>query len=133
MANLQDTHFLKRRYRYPGVACDVPALFYSFSFCPNAKWTTFFPSGPEILNYLQKVCEKYELLDKIVLNSEVKDCVWNEEEKIWNLTIQHLTFGSGDLTNSQMKQKISDEGPSSVYLREEKIRAKIVISGVVSP
>lgn len=82
---------------------------------------------------MQGVCEKYELLDKIVLNSEVKDCIWNEEEKIWNLTIRHLTFGSGDLTYSHMKQKIRDQGPNSVYLREEKIRAKIVISGVVSP
>lgn len=41
-----------------------------------------------------------------------------------------MSLGSGDLSESQRRQKIQDEGPSSVYLREEKVRAKIVISGV---
>lgn len=34
---------------YPGVACDVPAHIYSFTFEPNPDWSAFYASGPEIL------------------------------------------------------------------------------------
>lgn len=116
--------------RYPGVACDIPAIFYSFSFCPNHEWSSFFPSGPEIVRYMQGVCEKYEIVDKIQLNSSVKECVWNVQEKIWELTIQHMALGAGDLSEGQRRQKIQEEGEESVLLGEEKVRAKIVMSGV---
>lgn len=79
---------------------------------------------------MQGVCDKYEIVDKIRLNTSVKDCVWNEQEKIWELTVQHMTIGSGDLSENQRRQKIQEEGLASVYLSEEKVRAKIVLSGV---
>ena len=50
--------------RYPGVACDIPAVFYSFSFAPNPNWTIFYPPGPEIYNYLQDVCDKSGITDR---------------------------------------------------------------------
>ena len=27
---------------YPGCACDIPAIFYSYSFSPNSDWSRFF-------------------------------------------------------------------------------------------
>lgn len=40
---------------YPGVACDVPAYLYSYSFAPNPDWSHTFAPGPEIEAYLERV------------------------------------------------------------------------------
>ncbi|KAH8665838.1 hypothetical protein BGZ60DRAFT_378619 [Tricladium varicosporioides] len=116
--------------RYPGVACDVPAAFYSFSFCQNPNWTTFYPKGPEIAAYLQDVCNKYGLVDKIQLNTDVRECKWLEAEQLWEIKLQHLVTGVGDLSEYDRAQKIKKEGPSAVYVAQEIIRAKVVVSGV---
>ncbi|CZR60949.1 related to ACB 4-hydroxyacetophenone monooxygenase [Phialocephala subalpina] len=122
--------------RYPGVACDVPAIFYSFSFCPNPKWTTFYPSGPEIVKYLQGVCDQYEIVDKFQLNTDVRECRWLESEQVWELTLEHLMTGYGDLSEYDRAEKIRENGRELVYVSEEKIRAKVVVScvgGLVEP
>jgi hypothetical protein len=69
------------------------------------------------------------MLDKIQLNTEVKYCVWNEAEKIWDLTLQHLLPGVGDLS-AYDRLKLEEANPSSVFFSEEKIKAKILISAV---
>ncbi|TVY82411.1 Baeyer-Villiger monooxygenase [Lachnellula suecica] len=107
-----------------------PAIFYSFSFCPNPDWTTFHPSGPEIVRYLQGVCDHYKIVDKIQLNTDVRGCTWLESEQVWEVTLQHLMVGVGDLSEFDRAQKITRDGPTSVYVTEEKIRAKILISAV---
>ncbi|CAL3963788.1 hypothetical protein PZA11_001301 [Diplocarpon coronariae] len=116
--------------RYPGVACDIPAVFYSFSFCPNPKWTTFFPEGPEIVEYLQRVCEKYQIVDKIQLNTDVRECQWLEMENIWEITLQHLVTAVGDLSEHDRAAKIRQFGRESVYVSQEKIRCKVLVSSV---
>lgn len=140
--------------RYPGVACDVlvnrsrfleiwlvdrtyrPALFYSFSFCPNYRWSSFHPPGWEIIQYLQEVCAKYQIVDKIQLNTEVAELRYLNDEQLWEVKLQHLVAGSGDLTTKERKHRIDTEGLTSVVLREETVRAKIVCSaagGLVEP
>jgi cation diffusion facilitator CzcD-associated flavoprotein CzcO len=47
-------------------------MFYSFSFCMNPKWTSLYPEGPEIVKYLQEVCDQYQIVDKIQLNTDVR-------------------------------------------------------------
>ncbi|KAJ4857998.1 flavin-binding monooxygenase-like domain-containing protein [Trichoderma breve] len=76
--------------RYPGVACDIPAIFYSFSFHQNPNWSSFFPSGEEILRYQQSIIEKYQLIDKIQLNSDVVHCQWDDFKNEWEITVRHL-------------------------------------------
>ena len=34
--------------KYPGVACDVPADVYSFSWNPNRAWSSSYPGADEI-------------------------------------------------------------------------------------
>ena len=36
-----------RENTYPGLSCDVPSHFYSYSFALNPEWTRRFPAGPE--------------------------------------------------------------------------------------
>ena len=113
-----------------------PAIFYSFSFCPNPKWTTWYPGGPEIVKYLQDVCNHYEIVDKIQLDTDIRECRWLETEQVWEITVKHLKAGFGDLSEFDRHRQIKDYGRDSVYVSEEKIRAKVLVScvgGLVEP
>ncbi|MGV7720993.1 flavin-containing monooxygenase [Mycobacterium kansasii] len=48
-----------RENTYPGVACDVPAHLYTYSFAPNPEWSHAFAPGPEILAYFEGVARRY--------------------------------------------------------------------------
>ena len=56
---------------YPGLTCDVPSFFYSYSFEPNPDWSHRFSPGPEILTYFERVAEKYDLLKYITFDTTV--------------------------------------------------------------
>lgn len=60
-----------RENRYPGLTCDVPSYFYSYSFEPNPDWSHRFSPGPEIRAYFERVADKYGLRSKIALDDEV--------------------------------------------------------------
>ena len=122
--------------RYPGVRCDVPAIFYSYSFAPNYDWSTFHPPGAEIQKYLTDVAQKYEIIDKMQFNTEVTELRYLEDEKLWEATVSHLMPGVGNLTNQERRELLSKQGSGSVYVRQEKVRAKIAVSaagGLVEP
>ncbi|KAI4233583.1 MAG: hypothetical protein L6R40_007034 [Gallowayella cf. fulva] len=122
--------------RYPGVACDVPAAFYSFSFSPNYRWTSLYPGGAEIYKYLCEVTEKYQFVDKIQVNTDVSELRWLEDEQLWEATLTHLVPGTGDLSRKALGERIAEGGRESVYLRQETVRARIVCScagGLVEP
>lgn len=116
--------------RYPGVACDVPAVFYSFSFSPNPKWTAFYPTGPEIYAYLEDVCNKFGLVDKIELDTDVVSCRWISSEEVWEVNLQHLVRGTGDLSSVDREKRIGELGDFSVYTARETVRCKVLISAV---
>jgi cation diffusion facilitator CzcD-associated flavoprotein CzcO len=117
-------------YRYPGVACDVPAIFYSFSFAPNPKWTSFYPPGPEIYNYVQDVCDRFNLTDKIGLNTDIRKCRWLKDEEVWEVQVAHMKPGMGDLSSKERARLVREQGEDSVWTSTEMIRCKILISGV---
>ncbi|KAL3457752.1 hypothetical protein BJX64DRAFT_302383 [Aspergillus heterothallicus] len=75
-------------HRYPGVACDVPAPLYSYSFAPNAAWSTLKPPGSEIQRYLVEVCEKFQILGNIQTNCTVTALDWNDSQHEWTAAIQ---------------------------------------------
>jgi cation diffusion facilitator CzcD-associated flavoprotein CzcO len=62
---------------YPGVACDVPAHLYSYSFEPNPNWSRFFSPQSEILAYLQRCAAKYDVMRHIRFESEVASAVFD--------------------------------------------------------
>ncbi|MCJ1475616.1 hypothetical protein MMC13_004279 [Lambiella insularis] len=114
----------------------VPALFYSFSWAPLYKSSTFFPPGPEIIKYFHDVCDRYQITDKIQLNTDVAEMLWLEEQQVWEVTLQHMATGAGDLSARQRNQRIEQHGEAAVYVRREIVRAKIVAScvgGLVEP
>lgn len=79
--------------KYPGVACDIPSHSYQYSFAPNPNWSDVYAPGAEIQQYLEGVADKFGASRFIKTKHEVKKCVWDEEEKKWNVTVEDLATG----------------------------------------
>ena len=94
----------------------------------NHKWSSYHPPGSEILRYFQDTCQKYQIVDKIQLNTEVSEVRWLEIEELWEATLLHMTPGIGDLSFKERQKMIAEKGRRSVYLTEEKVKAKIICS-----
>lgn len=62
--------------RYPGLACDVPARFYTYAGEPNPEWSQFFPAGTEIWRYFDMVARRYRLREHIRFNTTVTSARW---------------------------------------------------------
>jgi cation diffusion facilitator CzcD-associated flavoprotein CzcO len=56
---------------YPGLSCDVPSRFYSYSFRPNPTWSRFMAPGPEIHRYFRQVADERGLTPHIRFGTEV--------------------------------------------------------------
>ncbi|MCB2047283.1 MAG: NAD(P)/FAD-dependent oxidoreductase [Novosphingobium sp.] len=56
---------------YPGVACDVPAHVYVYSFAPNPAWKTRYAKGPDIWRYYHDVAKRHGVLDHIEYGKNV--------------------------------------------------------------
>ncbi|PAV15532.1 FAD NAD-binding domain-containing [Pyrrhoderma noxium] len=58
--------------KYPGIACDVPAHCYQFTFEEKSDWSAFYSPGPEIREDTERIVRKYQLMPYIKLNHELK-------------------------------------------------------------
>ena len=56
---------------YPGLHCDVPSRYYTYSFAPNAEWTRLMPPGAEIQRYFRAVADQRGLRSHIRFGTEV--------------------------------------------------------------
>ncbi|MCW2839597.1 MAG: dependent oxidoreductase [Aeromicrobium sp.] len=63
-----------RDNRYPGVACDVPAHLYCFSFLPNPSFSSRFAPGAEIRAYLESAADPVR--DRLRLGTTVEGADW---------------------------------------------------------
>ena len=75
-----------RENRYPGAACDVPSLLYSFSFEPKTNWSRSYAGQEEIESYLHHCEKKYGLTEHIQFDTEVASAQFNEQQGRWLLT-----------------------------------------------
>jgi cation diffusion facilitator CzcD-associated flavoprotein CzcO len=71
-----------RDNRYPGVACDVPAHLYCFSFLPHPAFTRRFAPGEEIRAYLESAADPVR--DRLRLGTDVRSADWAGDH--WVLT-----------------------------------------------
>lgn len=56
---------------YPGLACDVPAHWYTYSFARNPDWNQTCAPGPELHAYFTRVAQSYGLIPLIRFGQEV--------------------------------------------------------------
>jgi len=83
-----------RENTYPGIACDVPSHFYSYSFALNPGWSHRFSPGAEIRAYFEDVARCYEVEPRIRYRSEVTDCRF--EGGRWKLRLESGQIDEAD-------------------------------------
>ncbi|HWH33192.1 MAG TPA: NAD(P)/FAD-dependent oxidoreductase [Egibacteraceae bacterium] len=90
---------------YPGAACDVPSLLYSFSFAPNPGWSRSFSPQEEIQDYLRDCADRFGVRPHIRFGNRVDEARWDDEAQLWRirtsageLTAQFLMGGMGGLS-----------------------------------
>ncbi|AEF40377.1 flavin-containing monooxygenase [Hoyosella subflava] len=71
---------------YPGCACDVPSVLYSYSFARNPHWSSTFSPQPEIYAYLQRTAREFGVMPKVHLRTELLDAYWDDAAKRWQIT-----------------------------------------------
>jgi cation diffusion facilitator CzcD-associated flavoprotein CzcO/acetyl esterase/lipase len=86
-----------RENRYPGLSCDVPSRFYSYSFAPNPDWSSVFSPGPEIQRYFSGIADEYGLRPSIRFGSEVSEARWDEAAGRWELQTREGHRDSADV------------------------------------
>ena len=73
--------------RYPGAACDVESVLYSYSFSPELEqewtWSERYARQPEILRYINYVAERFDLNKDIQLNTRVTSAHFDEAKNRW--------------------------------------------------
>ncbi len=99
-----------RDNHYPGAECDVQSHLYSFSFEPNPGWSKEFAAQKEILGYLERCAEKYDLLPHIKFDTEVVSARFDERAGMWDVATRGgetyrarvLVSGCGGLSKPSM-------------------------------
>jgi cation diffusion facilitator CzcD-associated flavoprotein CzcO len=69
---------------YPGLTCDVPSRYYSYSFRPNPNWSHVLPPGPEIRAYFQRVADERGIRSHIRFGTNVTAARYDDGK--WRLT-----------------------------------------------
>jgi len=100
------------RNRYPGVRTDSEFSYYSFSFSKEVRdewtWSERYPSGEEVLAYLNFVADRLDLRKDIRFGAFVEEASWDEATNLWNvrladgthLTATYLVSGMGVLSQA---------------------------------
>ncbi|WP_241665651.1 flavin-containing monooxygenase [Prescottella subtropica] len=112
-----------RQNIYPGCACDVPSVLYSYSSEPRHDWRGSHGTQPEILGYLTELTRRYRLGDHIEFGTTVSGAHWDESECRWHVTdsagrefvAQFLVVATGALNVPRLPRipgAESFEGPS---------------------
>ncbi|KMO77222.1 4-hydroxyacetophenone monooxygenase [Mycolicibacterium chubuense] len=71
---------------YPGVACDIPTMLYSFSFADNPTWSRMYPSGGEIYAHIEDLTDRHGLRPLIRFDTEITGLSFDERAGVWTAT-----------------------------------------------
>ena len=71
---------------YPGAACDIPSLLYSFSFVKNPNWSRAYSPAGEICEHIEDMVDAFDLRRRIQFGVEVNGLDFDEDEGVWTLT-----------------------------------------------
>jgi cyclohexanone monooxygenase len=75
--------------RYPGARCDVPSLFYSYTWSDELtrewRWSQKYSGQPEILRYANHVADRYDLKPLIAFETKVTAARYEAESRLWTV------------------------------------------------
>ncbi|KAL2827251.1 dimethylaniline monooxygenase [Aspergillus pseudoustus] len=69
--------------RYPGCACDVPSVGYTFPWKANPRWESFYSTSQEIWRYLKEIVDEEGMMRYITLRTSVEAAKWDEDRSVW--------------------------------------------------
>ncbi len=93
---------------YPGAACDVPSLLYSFGFEQNPNWSRAYSGSSEILEYIKGIVDKHALRRFIRFGVTVTGLHFDDETGTWtaetdegsNYYGRSVVMANGPLSNA---------------------------------
>ncbi|MGI8558184.1 MAG: flavin-containing monooxygenase [Solirubrobacteraceae bacterium] len=88
-------------HTYPGCGCDIPTHLYSYSFARNPRWTRLFPQQDEILEYVRRIADEYQVTPHIRFACEMEHSAWDEARGVWL-----IRSSEGELTADVMVSAI---------------------------
>lgn len=74
---------------YPGAACDTQSHIYCFGYFPNLRVSSMYAGQEELLNYLERLAQHFDLQPHLQYNSEITKATWNNAEQLWDLEIKN--------------------------------------------
>ena len=96
--------------RYPGARCDVESLVYCYSFSPiidaEWTWTERYAAQPEIVRYVNFVCDRLDLRKDIRFNSRLAKASFDKATGLWSFITE-----KGDTYRA--RHFVSSAGPIS--------------------
>ena len=98
-----------RDTRYPGAACDIPSLLYSFSFVKNPSWSRAYSPAEEICRHIEAMAERFTVRDRIRFGHEVTGLRFDDATGVWTVAAGRRRFrartvvlASGPLTDASL-------------------------------
>lgn len=94
---------------YPGAACDVQSLLYSFSFAPSHTWRHTYARQSEIRSYLHDLARDHGLIPRLRTGCAVRSLAWDSNTSRWILdtargtsTADHVVLATGSLADPSL-------------------------------
>jgi cation diffusion facilitator CzcD-associated flavoprotein CzcO len=72
---------------YPGIAVDIPAQAYQFSYELNPEWSRVFAQGSEVKRYVDRCADHYDVRPHVRLGHDVTRRDWDEDRHLWRLQV----------------------------------------------
>ena len=77
---------------YPGCACDIASVLYSYSDEQNPAWTRAFAHQPEIQAYIHGVARRHDVARHMRYGHEVLEAGWDEDAERWQIRTREGDF-----------------------------------------
>ena len=95
---------------YPGAACDIPSLLYSFSFAKNPEWSRAYSPAGEICRHIENLVDDFDLGRRIQFGVEVNGLQFDETQGTWTVrttgrkcfTARTVVLASGPLPDHKL-------------------------------
>jgi cation diffusion facilitator CzcD-associated flavoprotein CzcO len=78
---------------YPGCACDIASVLYSYSDEQNPHWSRAFAHQPEIQAYIHGVADRHRVVEHIRFGRGLLAADWDEDSERW-----HIQTTGGEFT-----------------------------------
>src|SRR5262245_25442858 len=91
---------------YPDLPVDVPNLFYSYSFAPNADWPDHDSRRDELQSYIERTANEYGVTEHIEFETEVLAAEYDETTARWSVRVRH----GDDISEAEFQAVVSAVG-----------------------